>query len=178
MTFRTRTFLSVFVASALALTVATLLIERSIDRTMREDIRQDLLTEARLAAALLEHQPAMTDPDAEADRVGTLIRARLTFVAADGRVIGDSEVAASALATLENHGSREEIIAARASGEGTAARRSATTGIETQYAAVAARSADVAFVRVALPLTTIEDRLAEVRRAALAGPPRDLAARR
>ena len=169
MTFRTRTFLSVFVASALALTVATLLIERSIDRTMREDIRQDLLTEARLAAALLEHQPAMTDPDAEADRVGTLIRARLTFVAADGRVIGDSEVAASALATLENHGSREEIIAARASGEGTAARRSATTGIETQYAAVAARSADVAFVRVALPLTAIEVRLAEVRRAALAG---------
>ena len=169
MTFRTRTFLSVFVASALALTVATLLIERSIDRTMREDIRQDLLTEARLAAALLEHQPAMTDPDAEADRVGTLIRARLTFVAADGRVIGDSEVAASALATLENHGSREEIIAARAGGEGTAARRSATTGIETQYAAVAARSADVAFVRVALPLTAIEVRLAEVRRAALAG---------
>ena len=169
MTFRTRTFLSVFVASALALTVATLLIERSIDRTMREDIRQDLLTEARLAAALLEHQPAMPDPDAEADRVGTLIRARLTFVAADGRVIGDSEVAASALATLENHGSREEIIAARAGGEGTAARRSATTGIETQYAAVAARSADVAFVRVALPLTAIEVRLAEVRRAALAG---------
>ena len=42
MTFRTRTFLSVFVASALALTVATLLIERSIDRTMREDIRQSL----------------------------------------------------------------------------------------------------------------------------------------
>ena len=169
MTFRTRTFLSVFVASALALTVATLLIERSIDRTMREDIRQDLLTEARLAAALLEHQLAMTDPDAEADRVGTLIRARLTFVAADGRVIGDSEVAASALATLENHGSREEIIAAAAHGEGTAARRSATTGIETQYAAVATRSTDVAFVRVALPLTAIEVRLAEVRRAALAG---------
>ncbi|HEX5216912.1 MAG TPA: ATP-binding protein [Vicinamibacterales bacterium] len=169
MTFRTRTFFSVFLASALALAVATVLIERGIDRTMREDIRQDLLTEARLAAALLEHQPAMADPDAEADRLGALIRARLTFVAADGRVIGDSEVAAPALATLENHASREEIIAARARGEGTAARRSATTRIETQYAAVAARSADVAFVRVALPLTTIEQRLGEVRRAALAG---------
>jgi len=168
-TFRTRTFFSVFMASALALAVATLLIERGIDRTMREDIRQDLLTEARLAAALLEHQPAMADPDAEADRLGALIRARLTFVAADGRVIGDSAVDASALATLENHGSREEIIAARARGEGTATRRSATTDTETQYAAVATRSADVAFVRVALPLTAIEVRLAEVRRAALAG---------
>ena len=170
MTLRTRTFLSVFLASALALAVATLLIERGIDQTMRDDIRRDLLTEARLAAALLDRQPAMANPDAEADRVGALIRARLTFVAADGRVIGDSEVAAPALAALENHASREEIIAARAHGEGTAARRSATTGIETQYAAVAAASGGtVAFVRVALPLTTIDVRLAEVRRAAVAG---------
>ena len=169
MTFRTRTFLSVFLASALALTVATILIERGLDQTMRDDIRRDLLTEARLAAALLERQPAMANPDAEADRVGALIRARLTFVAADGRVIGDSEVAAAALATLENHGSREEIAAARDRGEGTAARRSATTGTETQYAAVAVNSANVAFVRVALPLTAIDVRLAEVRRAALAG---------
>jgi hypothetical protein len=44
-----------------------------------------------------------------------------------------------------------------------------TTGIDTRYAAVAVRAGPIAFVRVALPLTAIDARVASVRRLALVG---------
>ena len=69
----------------------------------------------------------------------------------------------------ENHLAREEIVQARQSGEGLATRSSQTTGIDTRYAAVAVRAGPVAFVRVALPLTAIDARVASVRRLAFVG---------
>src|SRR5205085_105176 len=92
-----------------------------------------------------------------------------TFIAADGHVLGDSEVAREALAGLENHGSREEVVEARQQGQGSSRRRSATTGVDTEYSAVAVRDSDVAVVRVALPLTSVELRIGAIRRWALVG---------
>ena len=169
MTFRTRTFLSIFVAASLALVVSTLLVERSLQRYMYRDIELGLLNQARLAAALLADLGTLPNPDAEADRLGRLGRARFTLIAADGTVSGDSEVAASDLATLENHAGRDEVAQAAKSGEGTAARRSQTTDVSTMYAAVAVSRGPVAFVRVALPLTTVDERVAAFRRLALVG---------
>ena len=54
-------------------------------------------------------------------------------------------------------------------GEGTAARQSHTTGVWTMYAAVRVKEGPIAYARVALPLTAAEDRVAHVRRFALAG---------
>ncbi len=169
MTVRTRTFLGAFLAAALALTVSTMLVERSLRAYFRDDIRTGLMNEARLAGYLVARQPSLTDADAEADALGQLISARVTLIAEDGTVVGDSEVARADLGTLENHATREEVVQARQSGEGTFVRRSHTTNVETQYAAVAVRNGPVAFVRVALPLTAIEARIAEVRRLALVG---------
>jgi len=169
MTFRNRIFFGVLVAAALALTVSTLLVEASLRRYMRRDIEQGLLNQARLAAALLAHQATLDDPDAEADEVGRLIDARVTFIASDGRVIGDSEVERRELGAVENHGARAEVVAAAGTGEGTASRYSTTTDVETLYAAVAVRRGPVAFVRVALPLTNVEAQVAGVRRRALVG---------
>lgn len=169
MTFRTRTFIGVFAASALALAVSTTLVERSLRTYFRQDIRDGLISEARLAGYLLAQQPTLRDPDAEADALGHLLDKRVTLIAADGRVVGDSDVAAADLPSLENHATREEIVAARESGAGTFARLSHTTGVETQYAAVAVHDGPVAFVRVALPLTTVNQRIADVRRLALVG---------
>jgi two-component system phosphate regulon sensor histidine kinase PhoR len=85
----------------------------------------------------------------------------VTFIAEDGRVLGDSEVAREALAELENHASRDEVVQARQSGEGASRRKSATTGVETEYSAVAVRDSAVAVVRVALPLTAVAERMIE-----------------
>jgi two-component system, OmpR family, phosphate regulon sensor histidine kinase PhoR len=168
-TVRTRTFLGILAATALAVVVSTLLVEEAIRRSMRDDIRTQLLDHARLAAELLSRQPDLADPDAEADTMGRLIRARVTLVAADGRVLGDSEVDGLALASLENHGAREEVIAAGQTREGTAIRHSATTGVDTMYAAARVTAGPVAVVRVALPLTAVSERVGRIRRLALVG---------
>jgi two-component system phosphate regulon sensor histidine kinase PhoR len=168
-TVRTRTFLSIFAASSLALAVSTLLVERTLRRFLYDDIERGLLTQARLAAALLSDLGALSNPDAEADRLGQLAHARVTLITADGRVIGDSEVAAANLPTVENHASREEIVEAARSGAGTAARQSQTTTVWTMYTAAAVARGPVAFVRVALPLTVVDERVAGLRRLALIG---------
>jgi two-component system phosphate regulon sensor histidine kinase PhoR len=167
-TFRTRTFVGVFVATALALSVSTWLVERSTRDYLRQDIDQTLTNEAHLTAALLaDGSPA--DPDAEADSLGRILGARVTFIAADGRVLGDSELDAAGIASVENHGAREEVVAALKTGEGHAARLSHTTNVETQYVAVAVRNSSIAVARLALPLTVIEERVAQVRKLALFG---------
>jgi len=167
-TLRTRTFVGVFLATALALAVSTMLVERSLREFLRRDIEAGLIRQAKLTATLLEHR-ALADPDAEADALSAVVGARVTFIAADGRVLGDSELDAAGLAAVENHATREEVQQARQTGEGRASRRSHTTTVETQYAAAAVRDSPIAVARLALPLTVIEDRVAVVRRQALAG---------
>jgi two-component system, OmpR family, phosphate regulon sensor histidine kinase PhoR len=167
--FRTRTFFGIFVATALALAVSSGLVSVELRRSMDRDISGGNMREARLASALLAGRHQLADPDGEADGLGKLIGARVTFIAADGRVLGDSEVARDALPGLENHASRPEVVEALRSGEGASRRKSATTGVDTEYSAVAVRDSDVAVVRVALPLTSVEQRIAAVRRWALVG---------
>jgi two-component system phosphate regulon sensor histidine kinase PhoR len=168
-TFRTRTFLSAVIASSLALVVATWLIESRLRTTVEDSIRDGLLHQATLAGQLLSDRPDAADPEAEAGQLGRLLGERVTFIAADGLVIGDSEITRENLGTLENHATRPEIIQARAAGTGTAVRQSATTGIETEYAAAAVQGRAVAFVRIALPIAHVEEDVASVRRQALLG---------
>jgi two-component system phosphate regulon sensor histidine kinase PhoR len=171
-TFRTRTFLGIFLASAVALGVSTLLVEQSLRRFQYDDIRQSLLSQARLAAHLLAMQPAWEGDeaiDAEADEIGALLQVRVTLLAADGRVLGESELDGSALRNVENHAHRLEVEEALRAGEGTAIRSSTTTNVETMYAAVTLEQGPVRFVRLALPLTRIDERVASLHRLALVG---------
>ncbi len=169
MTFRTRTFLGAMFAAALAVGAGTWFTEQAVRASLYEDVRQGLLTEARLLAALLAQKPEIGDPDDEADALGARIGARVTLIASDGHVLGDSEVAKLDLPSLENHATREEVIAAGQRGEGTAARQSHTTGVWTMYAAVRVTEGPVAYARVALPLTKADERVAHVRKFALVG---------
>ncbi|HET7217098.1 MAG TPA: ATP-binding protein [Vicinamibacterales bacterium] len=172
MTFRTRLFLTSLTATALTLLVATMLVSWSVRRATNDRIERSLVSQARLAAETLSHrQPASgAELDAEADAIGRLVGARVTFIAADGAVIGDSELNAEQLAAVENHGSRPEILAARRDGLGVARRYSATLGTDMLYVAVPVRNPaapQLADVRLALPLTDVSHQLAEVRRNAL-----------
>jgi two-component system, OmpR family, phosphate regulon sensor histidine kinase PhoR len=168
-TFRTRTLLGILAATSVALVVSTLLAERSMRRTMRADIARNLGSQARLAAAGLSGRTSIADFDAEADVIGRLLHARVTLVAPDGRVMGDSDVDAASLESLENHLMRDEIVAAARTGEGTAVRHSATTGIDTMYCAAVVRDSPVAFARVALSLAAIEQQVGRVRRLSFVG---------
>src|SRR5687768_6550453 len=128
MTFRTRSFITALGTAAVTLIVAVVLGSWNVRRTVGERIERGLVNEARLAAETLSHrQPATSaELDAEADALGRIVSARVTFIAPDGRVVGDSGVSTDALLTLENHGDRPEIQQARLSGLGVARRYSAT----------------------------------------------------
>ncbi|HEX6975623.1 MAG TPA: hypothetical protein VF147_14560, partial [Vicinamibacterales bacterium] len=171
MTFRSRLFLTSFAAATITLAVATALVSWSVRRNLSEHIQQSLVNEARLAAETLSHRTAATpaELDAEADAIGRLVAARVTFIAPDGTVVGDSELGPAELATLENHGTRPEVLQARASGTGISRRYSATLGIDMLYVAVEVRSPGapgIAEVRLALAETAVRDQLATVRRIA------------
>jgi len=172
MTFRTRLFATSVAASAATLLVATLLISWSLKRTLEEQIERTLVTEARLAAEALSHRrPASrSELDAEADVLGTLGSARVTFIAPEGTVIGDSEVGTAELPAVENHAARPEVQQAFREGVGIARRYSVTVGTDMLYVAVRVPeggSPDLSIVRLALPLTEIEEQLAAVRQVAV-----------
>jgi two-component system phosphate regulon sensor histidine kinase PhoR len=168
-TFRTRTFVAVLIASTLALAASTALVTTTLRRIMIADVEDSLLRQVRLAAELLADRGALSDPDGEADILSKLVGARITFILEDGRVIGDSEVPSSGLGTVENHFAREEVQEALRDGTGVAIRRSVTTGDETMYAAGSVRQGAVRFVRIGMPLTGVAERVAATRRVAWMG---------
>jgi len=163
--FRAKTFLAALAVAAIALTMATLIIAWELRRDERASIELRLTDQARLIAELLSRDPQAGDDanlDAEADRLADFINGRVTLIAADGRVVGDSTLDGEPLATLENHLQRPEVQAALAGGLGIVQRFSTTTNEDMLYAAVIARHPRVAFVRVSEPLTAVTEQVRRV----------------
>jgi two-component system, OmpR family, phosphate regulon sensor histidine kinase PhoR len=160
--FQTKFFLTAVSSATIALGVAGILFATMLRREVNEEIEATLVAQARLAADLLvKGTPSVDVPalDAEADRLGALTGTRVTLIAADGRVVGDSAEPLDALAGLENHSTRPEVIAARTSGLGRAERHSDTLGIDMLYVAVRVDHPGIATARVALPLTDVRQHL-------------------
>jgi two-component system phosphate regulon sensor histidine kinase PhoR len=165
--FRAKIFLAIIAVSAASVGLAAAFISYSIGDRTTARIEQALVAEARLVADVLSRQErSIAEPDleAEAARLGRTLGARVTFIAADGRVVGDSMVAAADLPALENHGSRPEVLASKRQGTGTARRYSATLKTDMVYAAVSVAHPTVATVRLALPLVEVQQQVAIIRR--------------
>ncbi len=89
--------------------------------------------------------------DAWADQKGALFDRRVTVIAPEGFVLGDSQVRADSLEALENHAHRPEVEHALADGESSDLRTSASVGVEFLYLARALPAPRGAVVRLALP---------------------------
>ncbi|HEX6814552.1 MAG TPA: ATP-binding protein [Gemmatimonadaceae bacterium] len=130
-----------FAGFALVITVLAILVvvisgqRLAGELTARET--EQLRHEAQLVAAQWAGQPS-ADPETLAHTAGAALGHRVTLIAPNGRVIGDSEFADDALPHLENHSTRPEVIAARATGTGVATRSSASRGDAELYVAVRA----------------------------------------
>jgi two-component system phosphate regulon sensor histidine kinase PhoR len=166
-TFQTKFFFAALSAAVIALAVAGLLFATTMRRETNARIESTLVAEARLAAELI----ARTSPaapaevpalDAEADRLAQLIGARVTFIAPDGRVVGDSTETPEALATFDNQAQQPEVMQARTTGIGRARRYSATEQIDMLHVAVPVKHPTIAFVRMAQPLTTLRQQIRAV----------------
>jgi two-component system phosphate regulon sensor histidine kinase PhoR len=169
--FRRTLFLAAFAAAFATVGAATALVSWSVRRDLVARLERSLVAEAQLAAALLARPMAVDENtlDEEADEIGRRIASRVTLIAADGRVSGDSELDGAELAAMENHGTRPEVLGALRSGTGISTRHSATIQTDMLYVAVPVRGGSnaVAVVRLALPLIEVDEQLGTVRRLAL-----------
>src|SRR4030042_5111834 len=90
-----------------------------VDADMRSNTESYLASEARIVAnsvrPLLESGVPQASFDALAKQVGAGVDTRVTIIALDGTVLGDSEADP---ATMENHGGRPEVEAALVTGSG------------------------------------------------------------
>src|SRR5204862_8170555 len=96
--------------------------------------------------------------------LGAAIGARITVIRKDGVVLADSE---HDPATMQNHRDRPEVQQALHGQLGVSSRRSHTIGIRFRYVALPAQNGRI--VRVALPLTDVQQRLDSVRVVLVAG---------
>jgi two-component system, OmpR family, phosphate regulon sensor histidine kinase PhoR len=128
--------------------------------TLEDDLvaatRAHLQDEARIAAlmAAKEIRDPRVDAPALTRAIAQAVRARVTVIARDGEVTGDSEVSGAELARLENHLERPEVQQALQRGMGSAIRYSATLHTDMMYLAVPYGSEGI--VRLALPLAEVD----------------------
>jgi two-component system phosphate regulon sensor histidine kinase PhoR len=122
------------------------------------NLRTQLENEARITAeaSLPLFLVQGSDLDALAKKLGIDIDARVTLIALNGTVLGDSH---EDPATMENHATRPEVIDALASGLGESTRYSTTLNEQMMYVAVPVRNqtTTMGVARVALPLFVVAD---------------------
>lgn len=123
----------------------------------------------RVAALVVEAaKPVLSDGgdvssiDSLAKKYGGLSGLRVTIIAPDGSVLGESE---DDISRMDNHLNRTEVSTALSSGEGTAIRTSRTTGISTFYKTLLVKAGNktLGVVRVAIPLQQIDPQIQHLR---------------
>ncbi len=134
--------------------VAGLYLSRGLEHVALESVEARLATTARVLHD--EARAALRAGSAQpfAERVARPAVARVTLIAADGRVVADSERSETGLASMENHADRPEVRAALAGGMGRDVRRSGTLGAPLIYVAAPVSDAGriVAVLRLTAPV--------------------------
>jgi two-component system phosphate regulon sensor histidine kinase PhoR len=167
---RAKLFLASVSVIAIAVVVAHAYLSSALDRMLTDRIRDDLFVRLELVAREAERVDAnapVATWDALADDLGGRARARVTFIASDGKVLGDSEVPLERIDSIENHLARPEVREAAKTGRGSATRLSDTVHERLLYVAIPLKK--TGFARVALPLVEVESAQAQLRRALLMG---------
>jgi two-component system phosphate regulon sensor histidine kinase PhoR len=170
---RWKVALGTLAAVILGLAVAGWLTIRSVEESELKRVTDMLDARGTLIAHALRPlfneagMPSVASPALQAavKELSDKARIRVTVVAADGTVLGDSSVTDPELARLDNHRSRSEISQALASGRGADIRASHTTGERTFYVALAMEhrpGGAAPIVRVGYPLTTMEDHIRHI----------------
>jgi two-component system phosphate regulon sensor histidine kinase PhoR len=169
---RSRFFVKLF-ASYAALVVlnaalADFFVARWASRAQRREIEETLAAQGALLAEAVRQFPDEGALQRRVADLGAATASRLTVVAPDGRVLADS---AELPERMENHRLREEFVQAAARGRGSAERVSVTTGVRTLYVclAVGGGSDRIGFVRAAMALPGLKERLGRVRATIVAG---------
>jgi|GEM_PF-97209 len=144
---------------ALAVTAAGIYMAAAFERSHYDAMRDNLVREIGLIDDATDWRPAdgaeAHDHFTERARhFRAITGARVTFIAADGSVLGDSDHDPR---SMENHLDRPEVVEADRSGIGYDVRRSETTRHNMMYVAVKREAAEGGgYIRLALDASEIE----------------------
>jgi two-component system phosphate regulon sensor histidine kinase PhoR len=138
-----------------------------VRQTYINDLEAKLASEARMIGDVItpdfESVGAAPNLDPQAKHWDEILNARVTIIAPDGTVWGESEQDRT---TMTNHSDRPEVIQALASGEGSSIRFSQTLGLDMLYTAVTVNQDNkpLALVRLAIPLQQVSADVARLQR--------------
>jgi two-component system, OmpR family, phosphate regulon sensor histidine kinase PhoR len=161
---RWRTHHKLFLSYSLLVATVVLILVLGVDRALRQPLldqaKVDLLRELALGREIYDAAPG-ADPDSLARHLSQVVGHRVTVIAPDGVVLGESDVPPGALDQLDNHAGREEVRQALATGAGTAVRWSVSVNADLLYAAARTGRGDV--IRFAVGIEQIDRAVGRVR---------------
>ncbi|MBN1517422.1 HAMP domain-containing protein [Candidatus Sumerlaeota bacterium] len=151
--------------------IVGIMISQRVGNDVLAEIRQSLKAQAILLEEATIQGFAQADDAAWQVRIralGAKIDARFTIIRADGVVIADSN---ENPAEMDNHADRSELHEAQAKGLGTAIRFSNTLRMNMMYLALPVQNEGrlLGYIRTALPLSAIDQRLNHIRSAVVLG---------
>ena len=171
--FRSRFFWKLYAGYVVLVVLAVATVGVLVARRVSQDSLREVEASLYARAALLREIAALSleEPTVLQQRVqslGASAETRLTVIAAGGVVIADSD---EDPAVMDNHGTRPEVLDARDRGSGMSTRFSRTVAAPMTYFALPIHIGGelVGYVRAALPLTVVDERVAAVRRVVLTG---------
>lgn len=168
---RARLFAALLVLVSVVGLVSGIYLERVLRAWLEARIESNLALLTNTGREFVQTAPgadSLPQMDQVADRLGRSSGARVTIIASDGVVLGDSELTPEQVREIENHGGRPEVRSALARGAGSARRFSTTLGTNMLYVTARYRRDDRhGVVRLALPLSEVDAVIGRLRLALL-----------
>jgi two-component system phosphate regulon sensor histidine kinase PhoR len=163
---------SLLLASVVGL-ASGLYLERALRSWLEARIESELMFLTRTCRQLVETAPgasSLHEMDRLADRLGRSSGARVTIIAGDGTVLGDSGLTLAQVREIENHGGRPEVLAAIKTGRGSSRRYSTTLRTSELYVAARyRRDKEKGVIRLAVPLSEVDAAVGRLRLLLLVG---------
>jgi two-component system phosphate regulon sensor histidine kinase PhoR len=139
---------------------------RQMEQNELAEIESRLHVKTLLVREMLRERPRAHDEARLIEQLRSMempLPMRITLIAADGRVVAESERDPG---ELDNHGDRPEVQDAQRLGLGQTIRHSSTLGQDMMYVALRTelRGSEVAVIRVAYSLASVQAHVDELRR--------------
>jgi two-component system phosphate regulon sensor histidine kinase PhoR len=142
--------LSLVAVLAFALVAVDYLVTQRVEQTFTDQLRRELAEKARTIALMLPQQEDFS-------QLARATAARVTWVDAAGRVLGESDADP---AGMENHKARPEIAAALQGQIGSSLRMSPTLGVRLFYVAIPYKGGAL---RLAVPAASVDAQVHAIR---------------
>jgi len=173
--FKAKLILSYFLLVFLALGFIAFFLDRNLEEKSLQEIKSALINEASLIESQISvSSPILSNPvylDQLIRELAGKIKSRITIIDLKGKVLADSEVDSRQVSSLENHISRPEVAEALKGRIGREIRYSSTLKIDMLYLAIPIKENknNIGILRLALPLTSVENILFAVRKTIIIG---------